>query len=69
LRGQLLDQVQAMTVGRQQVAPDHGHVGRPVVDHLDEHAVRHVHDDDRDGPAVRARRGVLDGVRDKLRGE
>jgi hypothetical protein len=58
-----------MAVGRQQVAPDHGHARRALVDHLDEHAVRHVDDDDRDGSAVRARRGVLDGVRDKLRGE
>jgi hypothetical protein len=58
-----------VTVGRQQVAADDGQVGRPRVDHLDEHAVRHVHDDDRDRPAIRARRGVLNGVRDKLRGE
>jgi len=54
LRAQLLHQVQAMAVGREQVTLDHGHLRRAVIDHLDEHAVPHVDDDDRDGPAVRA---------------
>jgi hypothetical protein len=43
-----------MAVGREQFTLDDGHVGRSVVDHLDEYAVRHVDDDDRDCPVVRA---------------
>jgi hypothetical protein len=43
-----------VAVGREQVALDDGHLRRAVVDHLDEHAVPHVDDDDRDDPPVRA---------------
>jgi hypothetical protein len=43
-----------MAVGREQFTLDDGHVGRAVVDHLDQYAVRHVDDDDRDRPVVRA---------------
>jgi len=54
LRAQLLHQVQAMAVGREQFTLDDGHVGRAAVDHLDQYAVRHVDDGDRDRPVVRA---------------
>ena len=69
LRGELLHQVQAVAVGREQVALDDRGAVRAVVDHLDEHAVGHVDDDDRDRAARRAGRRVLDGVRHQLRRE
>jgi hypothetical protein len=43
-----------MAVGREQFTLDDGHVGRAAVDHLDQYAVRHVDDGDRDRPVVRA---------------
>jgi adenosylmethionine---8-amino-7-oxononanoate aminotransferase len=66
LRGELLDQEQPVAVGGQQVALDHRRARRAVIDHLDEHAVRHVDDDDGDRAARRARRGVHDRVGDQL---
>jgi hypothetical protein len=67
LRGELLHQEQAVTIGREQVALDQGRAGRAVVDHLDEDAVGHVDDDDRDRAVRRSRRGVQDRVRDHFR--
>ena len=62
LGGQVLDQEQAVSFGRVQVALHDGRARRTVVDDLDEDAARYADHDDRDGSAFDAGFGMRDGV-------
>jgi hypothetical protein len=69
LGGEVLDQEQPVSFSRIQVTLHDRRARGAVVDDLDEDAARYADDDDSDRAAVDTRFGVLDGVRDDLRGQ